>query len=856
LNTKTKIAAISTILTLILGGTMILLPIASAHDPPWTIKTWAYISVAPNPIGVGQSAYVTMWLDKVPPMSTGPYGPRWHDFTVEVTKPDGTTETLGPYDSDSVGGAWDQYTPDQTGTYQFDFTFPGQIIEIENPAPGGAPFGSDIFVNDTYSASSASTTLTVTEEEVERQYEAAPLPTEYWERPISSMNREWASIAGNWLGLRSTYFGYSGVYDASGNFNPYTTAPNSSHVIWTQPMGFGGQIGGEHGESETSLYHTGTAYEGKFNPVIMQGILYYTDYPGAAPNRGDLKALDIRTGEELWSIGMNDTYDTLRCGMIYNFETGDQYGGKPYLFTTNTGHRGFLMSSNPPVWSMYEPSTGHWILDIANPAAGTLATGPKGELLSYAVRGGMLTMWNASKCIITASGAGRGWRPPPGATIDWSLGNEWSVPIATDISGVPISPALSPIAFSVDDDVILMTSQDTSVPGWFQTGWRVDAGYSAVDGQLLWGPVNRTVTPWIAEGNNVITGEGIYAVYERETMVWKGFDIKTGSKLWTTESKNSTWGYYDVYGTGVIGYGNLYSWGMGGEAYCYDIETGEEKWSWNAGNSGLDTPYGVWPLGSFRDSYLLADGKLYVRSGHDYTPPVFKGAKLYCIDAYTGDEIWSSLSFNIVGTPAIADGYMLWFNGYDNQIYCYGKGLTKTSTTASPKVSVHGSNVLVEGTVTDESPGAKTSLLTSRFPNGVPAISDDDQSAWMEYLYQQQPRPTDAEGVEVIISVFDPNGNYYDVATATSDAEGYFGTTFTPVVPGTYTVIAQFAGSDSYYGSVAETFINVEEAPAETAPPTPTPAPMTDAYVLGLGAGSIVAIVAIGLVIILMLRKR
>jgi len=31
---------------------------------------------------------------------------------------------------------------------------------------------------------------------------------------------------------------------------------------------------------------------------------------------------------------------------------------------------------------------------------------------------------------------------------------------------------------------------------------------------------------------------------------------------------------------------------------------------------------------------------------------------------------------------------------------------------------------------------------------------------------------------------------------------------------------------------------------------------MTDMYVLGLGAGSIIAIVAIGLLLILMLRKR
>ncbi len=84
----------------------------------------------------------------------------------------------------------------------------------------------------------------------------------------------------------------------------------------------------------------------------------------------------------------------------------------------------------------------------------------------------------------------------------------------------------------------------------------------------------------------------------------------------------------------------------------------------------------TWYLGNH---HILADGKLYVRSGHDYTPPVWKGAQLYCIDAETGDEIWSSLSFDIVGSPALHDGYMIWMNGYDNQIYCYNKGPSATT---------------------------------------------------------------------------------------------------------------------------------------------------------------------------------
>jgi hypothetical protein len=126
----------------------------------------------------------------------------------------------------------------------------------------------------------------------------------------------------------------------------------------------------------------------------------------------------------------------------------------------------------------------------------------------------------------------------------------------------------------------------------------------------------------------------------------------------------------------------------------------------------------------------------------------------------------------------------------------------------------------------------------------------------MEYVYQQQPRPANVTGVEVVLSVLDPNNNVYEVGRATSDASGFYSVPFTPEVPGKYTIIASFAGSQSYYGSYAETAINVEEAPAATPPPTPTPAPMTDTYVMGFGIGIIIAIVAVGLLLFLLLRKR
>ena len=205
---------------------------------------------------------------------------------------------------------------------------------------------------------------------------------------------------------------------------------------------------------------------------------------------------------------------------------------------------------------------------------------------------------------------------------------------------------------------------------------------------------------------------------------------------------------------------------------------------------------------------------------------------------------------------AIADGTLIYWNNYDHQVYAVAKGPSATSVTASPKVSVHGTRVLVEGSVIDISPGTKQTEQAARFPHGVPAVSDESQSKWMSYVYMQKGRPADATGVEVVISVLDPNGNVYDVGTTTSDSNGMFKLSFDPLVPGDYTVVASFAGSKSYYGSYAESAFTVEEAPQPTPEPTPEPASAADLYFVPATIGIIIAIVVVGLVLVLMLRKR
>jgi hypothetical protein len=295
----------------------------------------------------------------------------------------------------------------------------------------------------------------------------------------------------------------------------------------------------------------------------------------------------------------------------------------------------------------------------------------------------------------------------------------------------------------------------------------------------------------------------------------------------------------------------VYIWDFGGYVNALDLETGEIKWTFTPRSAGKDTGYGIYPLwytGS------VCDGKLFLSESHMYNPPVFPRAQRLAINCTTGELVWSILSFAGRVPAAHADGYMIEWDSYDNQIYSFGKGPTATTVSIQNDVTTHGNKVLVKGMVTDESAGTKDSDRTARFPNGVPAVSDESMSAWMEYVYKQQPCPANVTGVEVVVEVLDPNTNYYEVGRTTSDASGFYSATFTPEVPGKYTIVATFKGSESYYSSYAETAIDVLEAPVPTPEPTPTPAPMTDTYVLGFGSAMLVVVV-IGFALLL-LRKR
>ena len=85
---------------------------------------------------------------------------------------------------------------------------------------------------------------------------------------------------------------------------------------------------------------------------------------------------------------------------------------------------------------------------------------------------------------------------------------------------------------------------------------------------------------------------------------------------------------------------------------------------------------------------------------------------------------------------------------------------------------------------------------------------------------------------------------------------GTFSYTWTPDIPGDFWVYAHFDGSESYYPATATTTFHITE-PAATAQPTQEPTQsMADLYILPGIIGIIIAIIVVGLVLLLAIRKR
>ena len=910
--------AVALFLMLSMTASLVLIPTARAAAAPVVVNHYSYVYVAASPappavIGLGQQELLVLWTADIPPdvgetaglvtepsyLGGAPLNrAAWEGESFNVTTPDGKTTNYPIGASDPVGGGYIEYTPTEVGTYTVISLFPATWKNSTNPTnsfEAGYPNIEDQY----YSAAvSAPVTFTVVQNP-QPAYPESPLPTGPWTFPISNAARTWSVLPGNWLG--GAWEQPAGQAGGTTLRYEYGTPDLTSHIIWSYPYYAGGDMDARFGDIS---YETGH-YQGlDFSAIILDGLMYTPNRIDAYREQG-YYVIDLYTGQI--ESYQNSTMPSF--GQIYNYASPNQSGGYPILWVTSgiTPPPGVTSTSS---WEMLDGYTLHPVCYIGNVSAtGTQVVGPMGEICYYALHNYgttanpnyHITVWNDTNVIgETATPPGTGttywqWRPEGGGfgggpalnNSMWFDGNtgfsaNYSIPNINNTPNAILNQTASILTVRVGQYVILGTTGQNNelgnVPGQLFCVSDDDSLHNAIPSgheasKMLW--QSSYTAPFASIAENVSASSfgsslSLVGVYPEDgVMLWDstklltywGYNMTTGALLWTGAPEPQM-NYYSMQNNYYEGM--LLTTGYGGVVIAYNITTGQQVWNYTAENIGAESPYGNYPINIF----AICGGCIYTLAGeHSITNPLWRGPNVRCINATNGQLIWDTLGFgadngaHLTGQyMQMGDGYVVGLNYFDGMIYCYGPGNSATTVSAPQSGVAVGSAVTLTGSVTDQTDsGRRNDAGNLDFTlKGTPAISDADMSAYMEYLYEQQPFPTNATGVPVTLSAIDPNGNYIAISTVTSNVDGTYGCSFTPAVPGQYQIIAAFAGSHAYGASSAETYLVAGSAPI-TAAPTTTPlseSTIASTLMSYLAIAVIAIIVAIAIVGVLILRKH
>ena len=795
-------------------------PLPAGVVPSVSVDSIAYLSFRPNPVGVGQTFLVNIWLQPPIHVERGHTG-----YTTTITKPDGTKDSIGPlisYQGDTT--AWFEYVADQVGTWKLKFDFAGDYypagyylngIVYETAGTGR------VYLDSAYykPASTAELELTVQTDQI-MSWPPSPLPTDYWTRPVSPENREWWTILGDypWTGYMKNPPQETNHYASNYKFTPYVQAPSTAHIVWKRQYALSGIMGGDAGQK---LFGSGEgSYAGTPN-IIFEGRCYQTvTKPMLTLVNGTYRTLpvsvwqcyDLRNGQVNWEL----TDVTAPTGITYVTESGQIVPGAT---ESQVGLGASLVAISGGRLIKYHPYTGAVTLNVS---ISPLTTG---------------TLYKDPYALSVQSLGGNQYR-----LINWTTagtGTDFTARIMNNITYPFSSVGTSDYEVAIAVSTAGITSPGTGVA----IGARIMAA-SLTTGQLLW-----NVTTDLSSGHQTIfSGSTACADHGKFTVrmndgSWYCWDLYSGKRLWTSESEDWPWGTFGAYNV-ASAYGLFYDLTYAG-VYAIDWNTGAITWHYNPTYPGYEAPYSSYP---FFANPIVADGKLYVTNAeHSPTAPLMRGWKLHCINATTGEGIWNITGGGTVG--AVADGYITFDSRYDGHMYVFGKGKSATTVSTLQTVIAKGQTVMLTGTVLDQSPAQPD----------TPCVSKDSMTTQMEYLHMQHPidgidHNVQMTGVPVTLTAIDSNGNVVDIGAATSSA--YYGTfekAWTPSAEGTYRVIASFAGDESYGSSAASTAVSVEPA-AET--PQPPENPVIPDYTWTIIGGVIAVIIAVAIVGVLMLRKR
>jgi hypothetical protein len=812
---KKQIIAVIAIVLTFMSTIVLALPVAFGQFQN-SRQSMAWASVYPNPVGKGQTVYVVGWIYPMPDGN----GKVYYNYTFTVTKPDGN-KIIRTMDSSVEATAGFVFAPDQVGSWNVVLSFPGDTISYYVTPSVSPPYQFTVQENPIPTA------------------DYSDMPTGRWTYPVSLANQEWFRITGSWP--KNYGDGYSSA-------NYFSTGPESAHIIWKKPFMNGGLLGGEQGHEGIVRPDQGGQYPG--NIVAAHGRLYYrTDRVRVPTGSGSIAAtnvtdqdrvpvivcLDQYTGEEIWRTDLPTINYTTGLSVAAARNGGSTLQIVELSIAKGVSSKGVslpgmgnqgefaLWASGGGLWKI-DPLTGQIIWYQLEPALSPTYYDGAWYIANYPASGNFT-------CFTANSDYNNGFPPMADASFGFPQTVNDVIIWTKNMSktGIPSNPAILEGYL-----VRLLTNAngESKLDTW-----------NAKTGELV---ANGTYGGfWASSASNPVYGNGLYSRLggDGKTYAWS---FRTGSIAWVSDADTSQypWSTFGNY-QGSAGLGYVIAASYAPYKYAIDATTGKIVWKQY---TGIDNPYNyeypthapaTWGLA------VLADNKVYWASG-EHTPgtPSERGDMLYCNDLKTGELLWR-LPYMKGGRQfygsGIANGMLFYFSQYDGCLYMIGKGETKTTISATQNVIPQGSSVLIEGRVTDISPGTTT---LPNFPNGVPAVGDQSQGDWMGYLYTLGTTGplvnlTKVTGVPVLLQAMKSDGTTIDIGRSTSDANGHYQIAWNPPSADLYTIIATFEGSKSYYTSAdqcgllvgpAATAINVpsaNEVASQVVSQLPTPVPVT-----------------------------
>ncbi|HLN46067.1 MAG TPA: PQQ-binding-like beta-propeller repeat protein [Candidatus Sulfotelmatobacter sp.] len=837
--------------------------IPSGVSPNFTVQTVAYISVRPTVVGVGQTFLVNLFPVPAPNANR-----KFPNLKVTITKPDNTQDiiTMDSYVAD--GTAWFEYVASQLGTWKFKLDFPGVYYPAGRYLDGNiitaTSGGSTYAISEYYQPSSSKEmTLTVQQDWV-ASWPEMPLPTDYWTRPVPYAYREWAQISGDfpWRGpsggalwdklypdTNPRWGGYqiSGMGGPwRGHFTPWVQGPNSAHVAWKRQYGIGGIVGGDMGLgiADTSIF-SGSGVS-RYPFIVYGGRAYmsltYDSYAGkdeSKPGTGKTavpywQCFDYRTGELIWERPLEAGESP--PNVIEYFNQGLLPGGQVSITSDELTAVNFLSIGNGYL-RKYDPWTGAMVANISiAPMTGTGGTYfMNGYVLGVQDLGANVSASQRYRLVNwTTFGTTTNFTARVQSNITWPWN---SLSDFTDYSaGISVRTAKSFAAGAPNKTNVMAASLAT--------------------GQQLW---SVALDEWEYSSSTNYADHGKFAMLS-EQGYFIALDLNTGSVAWKSEKFDYPWDEPGFGGYNVLSaYGLLYRNAYTG-IYAFNWKDGKLAWKYTSpAGSPYETPYvdaNGTTVYSTNIGGAIADGKYYIyNTEHSATVPITRGWQLHAINATTGEGIWKVAipgggSKHTTDIGPIADGYLS-LGGSDGYMYVFGKGKSAITVTAPNVVMSKGNGIVITGTVVDLSPAQ---------PN-TPAVSKESMALQMEHIHQQMPidgiwHNQTIIGVPVKLTAIAADGSVVDIGTVTTNGYyGTFGKEWVPPNEGTYQIIANFAGDESYGSSAAATTISVGPALA-TPDNQQQPQVAVPDYTMTIIAGVVAVIIALAIVGIVLYRKK